>query len=78
MVHIFSPRFVNPVLLNTCVSSAVAAEHFSSSFSSQTMLSKLEQFLKFISGLAEHNMSHFHSDTSRCLALLHQQLKLLF
>lgn len=41
-------------------------------------LPKLEQFSKFISGLAEHNVSHFHSDTSRCLALLHHQMKLLF
>lgn len=37
--HLFSLRFVNPVFLNICVRSAGAAEHFSSSFSSQTMQS---------------------------------------
>lgn len=41
-------------------------------------LSKLEQFSNFILGPAKHNVSHFQFDTTRCLALIHCRMKLLF
>lgn len=41
-------------------------------------LPKLEQFSQFISGLAKHNVSHFHFDTTRCLALIHYEMETAF